>query len=221
MIVNIKLSPVILIIMKKSIPLFPLNLVPFPGEDLNLHIFEDRYRQLITDCNDKNLTFGVIPLKDGELERIGTEFKLSEISQTYDDGRMDIKTKGLQAFELFDYKPKLEQKLYPGGRVEMLEDDITTDFSLKLKVVKLREELYKIMKLDPKLKISIDNLMSYDIAHKLGLNFDQELDLLSIRSEKKRLVYLYNHLQSILPSLIELEEMKRKVKLNGHFKKVQ
>jgi len=206
--------------MKKTIPLFPLNLVPFPGEDLNLHIFEERYRQMIGDCHNNNLTFGVVPLRGGELERIGTEFKLVEISQTYEDGRMDIKTKGLQAFELLDYAPILDDKLYPGGEVNLLVDDNETDFSLKLKIVKLREELYKIMKLDSKLKISIDDLLSYDIAHKLGLNTDKELELLSIRSEKERLIYLLDHLQQILPSLIELEEMKRKVKLNGHFKKV-
>ncbi len=206
--------------MRKTIPLFPLNLVPFPGEDLNLHIFEERYRQLINDCNENNLTFGVVPLIDGVLSNVGTEFKLVEISQIYEDGRMDIKTKGLAAFQLLDYSLILNDKLYPGGDVDILEDENSTDFKLKVKIIKLREELYEVMGLDPKLKINIDTMLSYDIAHELAMSIEQEIELLSLRSEIKRLVYLHDHLQRILPSIMGLKEMKRKVKLNGHFKKV-
>jgi hypothetical protein len=133
---------------------------------------------------------------------------------------MDIKTKGLAAFQLLDYNPILDDKLYPGGDVEILEDENTSDFKLKLKIVKLREELYEVMGLDPKLKINIDNLLSYDIAHELAMSIDQEIELLNLRNEVKRLVYLHDHLQHILPSIIGLKEMKRKVQLNGHFKKI-
>jgi len=204
--------------MKKSIPLFPLKLVPFPGEDLNLHIYEERYRQMIHDCDTQEMIFGVVPIVNETLANIGTTFKLVELVKKYKDGRLDIRTKGFNAFELVDYKPVLEGKLYPGGEVLLLDDDNTTDFSIKLKILKLREELFRILKLDYKLKIGVDEFLSYDIAHKLGLSLDQEVELLTIRNEKVRLVYLYEHLQGILPSVREIEEMKRKVKLNGHFK---
>jgi ATP-dependent Lon protease len=57
--------------MPRLLPLFPLNLVVFPHEKLNLHIFEPRYRQLVRDCLEQNLTFGIPPFLDNYPQRAG------------------------------------------------------------------------------------------------------------------------------------------------------
>ena len=67
--------------MQKFLPLFPLNLIAFPMEDLNLHIFEPRYRELINECLDDGKTFGIPTFLDGKLPGFGTEVKITKLSK--------------------------------------------------------------------------------------------------------------------------------------------
>ena len=201
-----------------TLPMFPLNIVAFPNENLNLHIFEPRYKQLIQDCREEGLTFGILPVINKRPVKIGTEIKLKEVTNTYSNGSMDIKTEGMRVFKILEFSQVMKGKLYPGGIVEYLEDDMTSDELLKVDVLKIRKELYLTMRLDPTLEKPSSSIVSYDIAHKIGLSLKQEVELLRIRVEKDRLEFIYNHLNRILPSVINIEDMKRKVKLNGHFK---
>lgn len=206
--------------MKKHIPLFPLNLVAFPGESLNLHIFEPRYRQLTNDCFDNDIPFGIIMVKNKKPVDIGTLMEITEITTKYENGRMDIKTKGLEAFKLVEFENKMDDKLYPGGKIEYLEYDYTSDFMLLNKVLKLRYRLFKILKLKPEINVDTNHITSFDIGHKLGLSLDQELQMLAMPYENDRLQFLIDHMEKIIPSLQEIENMKHKVKMNGHFKNV-
>lgn len=204
--------------MNLTIPIFPLSIVAFPGEELNLHIFEERYKEMVLDCIENKMPFGLVPVINNKQASIGTVINILEVFKTYENGSMDIKNLGKNAFELEEFTNVIEGKLYPGGRINILEDDVTEDFKLKVKVLKLRDELYHILKLDPTLKTKLESLTSYNIAHKIGLSLTQELSLLQMRSEKNRLQMIHDHLEMLIPSLLEVEEMKRKVKLNGHFK---
>lgn len=67
--------------MQKFIPIFPLNLVAYPGEKLNLHIFEPRYIQLINECNTEGKTFGIPVVNNKELLEYGTEMKLEKVQK--------------------------------------------------------------------------------------------------------------------------------------------
>ena len=96
-----------------KIALFPLSLVVFPGEELRLHIFEPRYKQLIHDCTTENITFGIPPYFEGKDLRYGTELEVTEIVKKYDDGKMDIKAKGIGWFEIDEFYKVLFGKLYP------------------------------------------------------------------------------------------------------------
>jgi len=80
-----------------EIPLFPLNIVAFPGEEINLHIFEPRYKQLINDCLDNKTTFGIPSYVKSKID-LGTETEICSITKKYPDGRMDIKTRGVKVF---------------------------------------------------------------------------------------------------------------------------
>lgn len=88
------------------LPLFPLNLVLFPGMDLPLHIFEERYKSMIGECLNQNTPFGVVLIKEGvevgvpaDPERIGTSTRILR-SELLDQGRMNIMTKGERRFEI-------------------------------------------------------------------------------------------------------------------------
>ncbi|RMF03686.1 MAG: peptidase, partial [Bacteroidetes bacterium] len=110
--------------MLRELALFPLQIVVFPGESVNLHIFEPRYRQLVADCQGKGHTFGIPPYHNGRILEYGTELRLVEIVKTYPQGEMDIRTQGMGIFRIKEFFPKLHDRLYAGGLVEdIIHDD--------------------------------------------------------------------------------------------------
>ncbi|MHB1698661.1 MAG: LON peptidase substrate-binding domain-containing protein [Acidobacteriaceae bacterium] len=83
-----------------KIPLFPLDLVLFPGAALPLHIFEDRYRQMVRECVDGNLAFGVVRARREGMAVIGCMAHIVAVTQEYSDGRFDILCQGTERFEI-------------------------------------------------------------------------------------------------------------------------
>lgn len=203
--------------MHQKIALFPLQLVAFPTEALNLHIFEARYRELIKDCEEHDIGFGVIAYAKDRVQSYGTLMKLQSIEKVYPDGKMDIKTIGTKLFKLEEFYNKLDECLYPGGMVEFLSNDMESDLIMISQLRNRLKQLYKIMRVDSKLPDD-PNLNSYLIAHKIGLSLEQEYKLLQIFTEKKRLKYLLDHLDTVMPIAKEIEAMKEKIQMNGHFK---
>ena len=126
------------------IPLFPLSIVVFPGEELKLHIFEPRYKQLIHDCKRDDLKFGIPPYIEGKSLRIGTELQLKEIKKVYEDGKMDIIATGTGWFEIVEFYRILQGRLYPGGTVINKRWDNESDIVMNARLVELIEELYTI-----------------------------------------------------------------------------
>ena len=107
--------------MTDFIPLFPLNLVVFPGEELNLHIFEPRYRQLIREAEENRVNFGIPAMIDGNMMNYGTEVKLEIVAKRYKGGELDIKTRGVGLFKITDFYKSVPNKLYSGADIERLK----------------------------------------------------------------------------------------------------
>src|SRR5207244_588754 len=107
--------------MTNFIPIFPLGLVVYPGQELNLHIFEPRYKQLINECKQEKKTFGIPSVFKDILNEFGTEMELLEISKVYAGGEMDIKTKGIKVFRIIEVLRDVPQKLYPAAVVYEME----------------------------------------------------------------------------------------------------
>lgn len=206
--------------MSKFLPLFPLELVVFPGEKLKLHIFEPRYKQLIGECRDEGITFGLPAFLNGKIAEFGTEMRLINIFTTYDDGRMDILTEGLRAFRLVDFVRRVPEKLYAGGQVTLLENDSS---SYSITVEELAQQYTRFHNL-LKTGCGINNFdlknLSYHLAQEVGLSLEQKVRLLSIEKESDRQLMLIDHLHSIIPVLEGVQETRRRVKGNGHFKKL-
>lgn len=204
--------------------LFPLNLVVFPGEYLNLHIFEPKYRQLIIEAHDKGMHFGIPTVKQSSIGQntnklsYGTEVKLISLAKTYADGKMDIKTKGLRAFSVDEFIPKLDNRLYPAGDVTFLHNELDGDLVTSNRILELTAKLYRIMKIEKKLPEPVLEFSVFDIAHKIGLSQNQELHLLSFTKESERQEFVLDHLTSLIPIVTEMESMRKKIQMNGHFK---
>ncbi len=202
--------------MTSTLPMFPLELVAFPGEELAIHIFENRYIQLLDDCENENGTFG-IPTYINNRMRYGTEMQLLEVVKRYDSGSSDIRCLGLRTFELTDFYKKLGDKLYAGASVRFINDIDDSDVSLRTTFIKLLIAFYNELDIDTP---TIDPLTitSYTLAHKMGLTLDQEYELLQIASEKMRYQFLIDHLNVIVPTIKSINRTKELIKLNGHFK---
>jgi Lon protease-like protein len=205
--------------MTNFIPIFPLSVVVYPGEKLHLHIFEPRYKQLINECNNNNKPFGIPSVVNNRQQELGTLVELTDIVQVYDNGEMDIKTRGLKVFRVLEIIKTIPDKLYSGAIVNYPDNDEDAgNRELMQKVVKGVKELHRLLNISKDFKKPETELISYDVAHHAGLSLDEEYEVLGLLKEIQRQEYLKRHLQKVLPMLMEMEQLKEKVKLNGHFR---
>lgn len=202
------------------LPLFPLRLVVFPNEKLNLHVFEPRYQQLINDCEAQDKTFGIPAFIDKKMMSIGTELELLYIAKRYPDGKMDIKTRGLGVFEVHKFFDKAPDKLYSAATVERREDNSQGDILTYQKILDQLGELYKVLNIKKEVPQGADTFTCFDIAHHVGFSVQQEYQLLKLRSEVERQEFLYQHLLNLIPIVREMEALRKKIQMNGHFKHV-
>jgi Lon protease-like protein len=176
--------------MTNFIPIFPLGIVVYPGEHLNLHIFEPRYKQLVKECFETGKTFGIPPVINDKVAEMGTLMRVVEISKTYDDGKMDIKTEGQSVFKILEVIKDLPEKLYSGAIVTYPEN-FPKSSPTKMKLI-----LTGIKALHARLNISKDfpkpepELRSYDVAHHVGLAIEDEYHLLELPQELQRQEFL-------------------------------
>ena len=204
--------------MTNFIPIFPLEIVVYPDENLNLHIFEPRYKQLIKDCKASNKPFGIPAVVEGKLMEMGTLVELTEISQEYEDGKMDVKTKGIKVFRILEIVKEIPGKLYSGSIVNYPANIDTGSQAIMQHVVTAMHALHKILNIKKDFKKSDQELRSYDMAHHLGLSLSEEYELLELMHELQRQEYLKRHIKRILSIITEVENLKARVQLNGHFK---
>ena len=204
--------------MARLLPLFPLNLVVFPGEKLNLHIFEPRYRQLVRECIEQNITFGISPYLNDNLSELGTEMRLLSVEQTYSSGELDIRTKAVGIFRINKFYREAPGKLYAGGLVENIAQDAEADPVLRTIITRQVRQLYEALGLRKLLLELAPDYSIFDVAHHIGFSTEQEYQLLATTSELERQEMVRDHLDTILPVVLETERLKERVRLNGHFK---
>jgi Lon protease-like protein len=106
-----------------TIPMFPLNMVLLQGETTKLHIFEERYKQLINECIENDASFGIPFIHIGKIKKYGTEVKIKRILKTYETGELDVLIEGVGTFELIEYSDVLTPKLYGAGLVNRFNNN--------------------------------------------------------------------------------------------------
>ena len=207
--------------MTNFIPIFPLGVVVFPGEQLNLHIFEPRYRQLIHDCFSENRSFGIPIVLKNNVSEMGTLVTITEIVQVHEDGKMDIRTRGEKVFRMLELVKTIPEKLYSGAIVHYPDNDERQNSKLTAQVIACIRELHKLIQVSKDFKKSDDELCSYDLAHHAGLSLEEEYELLGLLHESQRLEYLKQHLSKVLPVVAGMESLKERIQLNGHFRELK
>jgi Lon protease-like protein len=204
--------------MTNFIPIFPLGIVVYPGETLNLHIFEPRYKQLINECDKEKKLFGIPAILNNQLQDYGTLVKTTEITKVLDNGEMDITTEGEKVFRILEVIKEIPGKLYSGAIVNYPGNKEKGNAVFMQLIIKSIRELHRLLNISKDFKKKDDELNAYDVAHHVGLSLQEEYELLNLMDELQRLEYLKRHLAKVIPMVAEMESLKEKIKLNGHFK---
>jgi uncharacterized protein len=204
--------------MTNFIPIFPLGIVVYPGEQLNLHIFEPRYKQLIQECHSEKKFFGIPSVIDNRMQDYGTLVGITEITHVDEKGEMDIKTRGDKVFRVLEVIKEVPDKLYSGAIVNYPPNNETGSAEVMRRVVNSVRELFRMLKLEKDFNKPDEELNIYDIAHHVGMSLQEEYELLGLMHERQRQEYLKRHLTRVIPMVAQMESLKEKVKLNGHFK---
>lgn len=181
------------------LPLFPLNTVLFPQTVLPIHIFEQRYRQMIGHCLEKETNFGVVLIQAGKEVggptvpfSIGTEASIVH-AQKLEDGRFNIITKGIRKFKIIELD---QSKPYLQGRIVWLTD-VPSDHeilgSLKREVeVRFRAYLHYLrlfgdVEFEEAWHAEEPEAYSYTVANALRIDLKQKQELLELTSAELRL----------------------------------
>ena len=200
----------------ERIPLFPLNVVLFPGERLPLHIFEPRYKRMVRECLEAKSLFGVLlALPDGVV-RVGCTAEIVEVMKRYEDGRMDILTLGREPFrvlELFSDDPLLE------GRIDYLENEPSSpEASTQKRLIESYEICHTL--LSSEMPRDFEGLahdhLAYAIAAALPLELLWKQQILELRSEEERRERLLGYLRDWAPHLQKAEALRHRAGGNGH-----
>lgn len=205
--------------MTNFIPVFPLGIVIYPSEKLHLHIFEPRYKQLIRECFEMKKAFGIPTVLNNRLQDMGTLVEIREIVQEYENGELDINTEGIKIFRTLEVIRQVPDKLYSGAIVNYPDNTLVDgDEKLMKTIINGVREVHRLLNITKDFKKPDSILNSYDVAHHMGLSVEEEYEFLGLMRERQRQEYLKRHLQKVLPMLMEMEQLKEKVKLNGHFR---
>lgn len=187
--------------MNSLLPIFPLDLVLLPGVSLPLHIFEPRYKEMIAECLERKKPFGVVRASDDGVADIGCMAEIVSVTRKYDDGRMDIVTRGLDRFEVIQVH---EDRSFLQAEVSVVQDEeeqekATTE--MVTQAVRLHAEIAKLAGSELSGPDDRAGNLSFLLAGSLPLDLDFKQSLLSTLSEEKRLEAVVGYLEAILPGL--------------------
>ena len=197
------------------IPLFPLQVVVFPGMPLPLHIFEERYKEMVGKAIREKSEFGIVLAREDGIVNAGCTVVVEKLTETYSDGRMDIMTRGQRRFEILTLN---QDKEYLQADVRFFEDDDSAPASPELRERALSHyrqlrQLHAAREMaEPDEK---DPHLSFHLAQAVpDLNFLSIL--LRQRSESGRLRELSEFLSQYIPRQRAIERVKAVAPTNGH-----
>ena len=201
-----------------DIPLFPLNVVLMPGTPQPLHIFEDRYKQMINECLEDETEFGMVLADDSGTREVGCTAKIVELIERYDDGRLVVMVEGSRRFKLNNV---LTGKPYYVGDVEYIEEEGEEDVSgLAEECIELLERVVEAAT-EGSVGIEIEppyRNLSFAIAGRIEFDLETRQQILELTTERERLEKV-KELLSAAAERLERERGVRKVaQTNGHLR---
>ncbi|MDZ4664410.1 MAG: LON peptidase substrate-binding domain-containing protein [Bacteroidota bacterium] len=168
-----------------TLPAFPLKTILLPGEATKLHIFEDRYKELVQDCLDNDASFAIPFFENGKMSNYGCEVKIKNVVKEYADGKKDILIECVRILTIIEYSETLSPKLYGAVLIEFeKENTVITNSNLQDAIIHYFSTVQnKMIDYDTLSKLSV-----YNIAASLQLTAQEKLEL--VASHNKQAVLL-------------------------------
>ena len=196
------------------LPLFPLQVVVFPRTQLPLHIFEERYKEMVGEAIRDHSEFGIVLVKEEGILNAGCTVVVDKVLKSHPDGRMDILTRGIRRFEIVMLN---QEKPYLRGEVAYFDDDepdpAPTD--VRTEALRLYRSWMELEEKSPNEAVLSDAQLSFQLAQGI-----EDLDflhfLLRTRSETLRLKKVAEFLSEYVPRQRMTASMKKLAPLNGH-----
>jgi Lon protease-like protein len=208
--------------MTNFIPIFPLGIVVYPGESVQLHIFEERYKQMIAECVQQQKSFGLPPVINGEVKEMGTLMEVSEVLKHHEDGSFDIRVTGTEVFKILEIIRDVPDKLYHGAIVRY-QENVNTHGNLDMmrEILKSLHTIFSRLNISKELSKPDEELVSYDIGHLVGMTLEDEYFLLELNREIQRQEFIKRHLAKMIPAITGQPAKKSdRIKPGGHFKNI-
>lgn len=200
--------------MSLLLPIFPLDLVMLPGMLLPLHIFEPRYQEMVAECMENKRPFGIVRARPEEIASLGCTADILSLVKTYDDGQLDILTRGQQIFELLEMN---EERAFLRAEVLYLHDDASRATREQcVRACDLHSQILTLATGEVGTPAPDSPQLSFQLASSLPLDPELKQALLAMRSEMDRLGALTAYLENILPGLRHTIRARQKAGGNGH-----
>jgi Lon protease-like protein len=196
-------------------PLFPLGLVLLPGEVVPLHIFEERYKQMIGECLDEEREFGILWLSDDELKEIGCAARVARVLERFEDGRMNILAEGTTPFRM---ERRIGDMAYPAGDIVMLDDAPDADDAALERARTAYADLVEEVTDSRPEPETLSELGAYGMAATVDINPAAKQALLELRSEPARLEQLEALFAEALRRIRTATRVAEQASGNGHLK---
>jgi Lon protease-like protein len=195
------------------LPLFPLEIVVFPGAPLPLHIFEPRYKEMIGECLSQERPFGMVRAKQNAISAIGCSARIIDVIKKYEDGRMDIAAEGAQRFEIIQVN---QERSFFQAEVAFFDDEPSVvSKSAADTIVQLHEQLFAVM--GQTVEVDRDAaFLSYRLAQDLPVDLDFKQTLLEMKSEAERVEILTEYYRATIPKIENSLRVRQRASGNGH-----
>jgi Lon protease-like protein len=200
-----------------EMPIFELPAVILPGELMPLHIFEERYKRMVTHCLDAEEPFGIVFRDDdGGARRIGCTARVTEVTETFDDGRMNVVVTGEEPFRVLD---RFEDSEYPSGEVEPIDVAAETAAEEPGEAADIARgafaELIERVSGEPPEAGQFAGDDAYAIAARVELPPETKQRLLELRSEPERMRVLGNALRALVDAVDRSQEVAERARMKG------
>ena len=200
-----------------ELPIFELPLVLLPGEQVPLHIFEERYKRMIGTSLEQGEPFGIVLRDDEGARSVGCTARVEDVLERFDDGRMNIVVSGEAPFKVLD---RFESTEYPAGEVELMAEEEVPPIDEEAASA-AREAFAELAEKatgerpEPE---ELDGASAYAIAARIELPPDTKQRLLETRDEDERMTLLANALGAVGKALERAEEAAERAAGNGKVK---
>src|SRR3954453_382158 len=196
-------------------PLFPLGLVLLPGELVRLHIFEERYKQMIGGCLDEEREFGILWLADDELKEIGCAARVARVLERFEDGRMNILAEGTTPLRM---QRRIGDMAYPAGDIVLLDDEPDADEEALERTRTAYADLVEEVTDSRPEPETLSGMGAYGMAATVDINPAAKQALLELRSEPARLEQIEALFGEALRRIRTAAKVAEQASGNGHLK---